>query len=320
MDAQLLIDNLLSPVILAFVLGVVAKAVHSDLKFPEALSDTLAIFLLLAIGLKGGAALGGANLSSVLLAASATLVLGALIPLWTYPIARKLGHFGREDAASLAAHYGSTSAVTFLAAIAYLQQAKLEPEGYLPALLALMEVPAIVVALLFLRSSGDKSSILSAVGHVIGSKSILLLLGGMAIGWAAGREGMNEIKAFFVDPFKGVLCLFLLELGMVAAARIPDLRARWRFLVPFAIILPLVHGCIGAGVGTLIGLSIAGSTVLAVLAASASYIAAPAAMRIANPLANHGLALGAALGITFPVNLLLGIPLYHAVAERLAGN
>ncbi len=316
---DLLTHNLLSPVILSFALGVVAKLLRSDLTFPEALSQTLAIFLLLAIGMKGGAALDQTNLAQVGWAAVATLVIGAAVPLWAYFIARRAGGFSREDSASLAAHYGSTSAVTFLAAVAFLSKVGDTPEGFMPALLALMEVPAIIVALLLLRSSGGVATggVWSAIGHVVASKSILLLLGGLAIGWAAGKEGMTEVKAFFVDPFKGVLCLFLLELGMVAAARLSDLRSHWRFLVPFGILLPLLHGVIGVIAGHAAGLSVGGATVLGTLAASASYIAAPAAMRIANPGANHALSLGASLGITFPFNLAIGIPLYHQLARSL---
>ena len=316
---DLLTHNLLSPVILSFALGVVAKLLRSDLTFPEALSQTLAIFLLLAIGMKGGAALDQTNLAQVGWAAVATLVIGAAVPCWSYFIARRAGGFSREDSASLAAHYGSTSAVTFLAAVAFLSKVGHPSEGFMPALLALMEVPAIVIALLLLRHSGGVAAggVWSAVGHVLASKSILLLLGGLVIGWAAGKEGIVEVKAFFVDPFKGVLCLFLLELGMVAAARISDLRSHWKFLLPFGIFLPLLHGLLGVLMGHAAGLSLGGATVLGTLAASASYIAAPAAMRIANPHANHSLSLGVSLGITFPFNLTFGIPIYYALAQWL---
>ncbi len=316
---DLLAHNLLSPVILSFVLGLIAKLVRSDLSFPEALSQTLAIFLLLAIGMKGGAALDQANLSQVVWAAAATLVIGGAVPCWTYALARRAGGFTREDSASLAAHFGSTSAVTFLAAIAFLGKTAHQPEGFMPALLAVMEVPAIVIALLLLRRSGAATTggLWATAGHVLASKSILLLLGGLAIGWAAGKEGMVEVKAFFVDPFKGVLCLFLLDLGMVAATQLRELRAQWRFLLPVGIILPLVHGILGTLAGHLAGLSIGGATVLGTLSASASYIAAPAAMRMANPKANHALALGVALGVVFPFNLAFGIPLYYAFAQYL---
>lgn len=319
--SQLIAHNLLSPVILAFVLGVVAKLVRSDLAIPEALSKTLAIFLLLAIGMKGGAALDATQGFQVVWAGLGTVALGLAIPLWVYALTRRLGGFSVADAASLAGHYGSTSAVTFLAAVAFLTSTGQAPEGFMPALLALMEVPAIVVALVLLRryqpGGGTPDGIWTAIGQVVASKSILLLIGGLVIGWAAGREGMAEVKAFFVDPFKGVLCLFLLELGMVAAGQIGELRSRWRFLVTFAVVLPALHGGLGVLVGHWCGLSPAGAAVLGTLAASASYIAAPAAMRIANPTANHALALAASLGVTFPFNLTIGIPLYHSLAIAL---
>ncbi len=315
---DLLIQNLTSPMILAFALGLVARLVRSDLKFPEALSSTLAIFLLLAIGLKGGAALNGVQPQAIILAAVATLVLGSTIPLWSYAIARRLGGFTRSDAACLAAHYGSTSAVTFLACLTFLAQVGSTPEGFMPALLAILEIPAIVVALVLLRlRQGGGEGFGEAIRHVAAGKSIVLLLGGMAIGWAAGHDGVQEVKAFFVDPFKGVLCLFLLDLGMLAADRFTDLRQHWRFLVPFGILLPLANGVLGVLAGWICGLSPGGSTVLGTLCASASYIAAPAACRIAIPQANHALALGASLGITFPFNLVLGIPIFHTLATSL---
>jgi uncharacterized protein len=319
---DLLAHNLLSPVILSFALGVVAKLVRSDLSFPEALSQTLAIFLLLAIGMKGGASLDNVSLAHVGWAALATVVIGIAVPCWVYALVRRFSALNREDSASMAAHYGSTSAVTYLAVIAFLAQSKEEAEGFMPALLAIMEVPAIVVALLLLRRAGGDArggGILEVTGHVIANKSILLLLGGMVIGWASGHEGMNEVKAFFVDPFKGVLCLFLLELGMVAAERLRDIRQHWRFLIPFAILMPIANGLFGVFAGHLVGLSVGGATVLGTLAASASYIAAPAAMRIANPSANHALCLASSLGITFPFNLAFGIPLYYWFARCFAG-
>jgi len=324
MNLTILINNLLSPVILSFMLGVIAKLTRSDLAFPEALSKTLAIFLLLAIGMKGGTALADAQFHHVIWAAVVTVAIGSAIPIWTYFFARTLGRCTVPDAVSFAAHYGSTSAVTFLAAMAFLTTTGEPPEGFMPALLALMEVPAIVVALILLKRNHSVTTLnkgaklLSTIGPVLASKSILLLIGGLVIGWAAGREGMAEVKAFFVDPFKGVLCLFLLDLGMVAAGQIGALRTRWRFILPFAIVLPLIHGTLGVFAGHWAGLSPSGATMLGVLAASASYIAAPAAMRIANPEANHALALASSLGVTFPFNLVFGIPLFHALAKGLS--
>jgi hypothetical protein len=311
--------NLLSPIILAFVLGMVARLIKSDLEFPAALTSTLSIFLLFAIGLKGGQALSHDPLGALWLPILASLALGIAIPLWTYPLARRLGGLSSPDAASFAAHYGSTSAVTFLAALTFLDQAKVAYEGAVPGLLAIMEVPAIVVGLLLAkRGDGRRPALGQALHHVLAGKSILLLIGGMVIGWCADQQGMAAISAFFVDPFRGVLCLFLLELGMVAADRLRDLGGHWRFVLGFGIAAPRVHGALGVSAGHLAGLSPGGATVLGVLAASASYIAAPAAVRIALPEANPGLPLAASLGVTFPLNLTIGIPLYHELAMRLA--
>jgi hypothetical protein len=317
---DLMIQNLTSPMILAFVLGVVARLVKSDLSFPEGISSMLSIFLLFAIGLKGGAALQGVGWQELLLPALATIALGAAIPLWCYPALRRLAGFSSVDAAAIAAHYGSTSAVTFLAGLTFLEAAKTPVEGFMPGLVALMEVPGIVVALVLARPVGGARPALGpAVGHLLASKSMILLLGGMVIGAVSDPQGMASISAFFVDPFRGVLCLFLLELGMVAAARVGELKGRVLALVVFGLAAPLVNGIAGVGLGHLIGLSVGGATILGVLAASASYIAAPATVRISLPQANPTPAIAAALGITFPFNLAVGLPLYHALAGFLAG-
>jgi len=307
MDSAVL-SNLLSPVILSFVLGVVAKLVRSDLSLPEALTSTLSIFLLFAIGLKGGHALAHEPLQAMIWPVVATIALGIAVPLWTYPLARRLGRLSSPDAASFAAHYGSTSAVTFLATLAFLDQAKVSYEGSVPGLL------------LAVRKDGSRAPLGQALHHVLAGKSILLLIGGMVIGWCADHQGMASVKAFFVDPFRGVLCLFLLELGLLAAGRLSEIGSNWKFVVGFGIAAPIVHGTLGVCAGHLAGLSPGGATVLGVLAASASYIAAPAAVRIALPEANPGLPLAASLGVTFPFNLIIGIPLYHALAQRLSAG
>ena len=318
---DLLLQNLTSPMILAFGLGVLARLVKSDLSFPDGISSMLSIFLLFSIGLKGGAALQGASFGDIILPALATVALGAAIPLWCYPALRRWAGFNSVDAAAIAAPYGSTSAVTLLAGLTFLEAAKTPAEGFMPGLVALMEVPGIVVALLLAKPvGGTRPALGPAVAHLLASKSMLLLLGGMAIGALADPQGMKSISAFFVDPFRGVLCLFLLELGMVAASRVGELKGRLMALVIFGIVAPLVHGVLGVLLGHAVGLSIGGATILGVLAASASYIAAPATVRISLPQANPTPAIAAALGITFPLNLTLGLPFYHAVATRLAGG
>lgn len=323
MDLQLLSHNLLAPAFLAFAVGVLARLCRSDLSFPEQLTQALSIYLLFAIGLKGGAALSSVSFAELLLPAAATLVIGCAIPLIAYPVARRLLSLGRIDAAALAAHYGSTSAVTFLAACAYLTHLGERYEGYMPGLLALMEVPGIAVALwLARRGAGDgaedRPALLPAIGRVLSGKSIVLLLGGMAVGWVADPAGLAKINVFFVEPFVGILCLFLLDLGTVAAERLKGLRAGWWRLVVFGISLPLINGLIGVTAGHLAGLSVGGATLMGVLAASASYIAAPAAVRVALPHADLGTCLACALGVTFPFNLAIGVPLYHACAGWLA--
>lgn len=321
---DLLRINLLSPMVLAFVLGIVATLVRSDLKFPAELYTALSIYLLLAIGLKGGAELARTPLPEFWRAAVATLVLGCLIPLWTYVIAKNIGRFDVANAAALAAHYGSVSAVTFIATQSFLQSLQVPFEGFTPTLVAILEVPAIVIALVIanraLSHGAESKASWGAVMHeILAGRSILLLVGGVVIGYLAGPEGMVQVSAFFVDPFRGILTLFLLELGMVAARRFGDLKKVGPFLLGFGVTLPVLHGTLGVFAGYLAGMTPGGATVLGVLAASASYIAAPAAVRIALPQANPGIYLTASLAITFPFNLVVGIPLYYGIARMLYG-
>jgi hypothetical protein len=310
--------NLLSPMVLAFVLGLIATLVRSDLKFPEALYTSLSIYLLLAIGLKGGTALAVTPLAALWKPALVTLILSLLTPALAYAILRRWGRFGVADSAALAAHYGSVSAVTFIAATAFMQAAQEPVEGFMPTLVALLEVPAIVLALLIARQKQSNSGSLGqAIHEILSSRSILLLTGGLVIGWLSGPKGLEQVAAVFVDPFRGALVLFLLEMGMVAAKRLRDLRRVGPFLIGFGLLMPIIQGSLGVWLGHLAGLSTGGSMVLGTMTASASYIAAPAAVRIALPQANPAYYLTASLGITFPFNLTLGLPLYYALARAL---
>ena len=313
MPDEMLSRNLLAPAVLAFVLGVLARLGGSDLRFPEAISKGLSIYLLFAIGLKGGAAMADQQVAHMALPALAAVLLGAATAFSAFTAAGRLLRLPRGEAGAMAAHYGSTSAVTFLAAATYLSGLGVAYEAAMPALLVLMEIPGIAIGLWFAGAGRSWSHL----REVFFGSSIILLIGGMAVGAMTHLDGLKAIKGFFVDPFVGVLCLFLLDLGTIAAERLRALAAGWWRLVLFAVGLAVVHGLLGTAVGALVGLSAGGAALLGVLAASASYIAAPAAVRHALPEADLGRCLAAALGMTFPFNLALGIPLYHAWAEWL---
>ncbi len=312
----------MDPVVLFFLLGVIARLLKSDLKLPEALYETLSIYLLLAIGLKGGVELAKHPIATVAPQALAVIAMGLTLPLLAYPVLRFLGKFNTFDSAAIAAHYGSVSVVTFAVGLAFVTKQGVAFEEYMPLFVALLEVPGIVVGILLARmlaqGSARKKIQWGALAHEIFlGKSVVLLVGGLSIGWFAGPQGIDPMRGLFFDLFKGVLALFLLEMGLVAASRVADLKRAGPFLIVFGIVTPVVFSMIGAALGHLIGLSLGGTTLLAILAASASYIAAPAALRIALPEANPTLSIGAALGITFPFNLTLGIPLYFEIAKRL---
>ena len=315
--------NLLSPAVLFFALGLIAAITKSDLKFPEPLYVGLTIYLLVAIGFKGGVAIAEAGIAKVWLPALAAMALGALIPLWTYPLLRFGGKLSAVDAAAIAAHYGSVSAVTFIAATNYLKAINQPFESYATAFLAVMESPAILVGVvlgkLATKQAGEKSgaSIKTAMHEALFGRSIFLLVGSLIVGSLCGESGMAKVEAFFVTPFQGVLALFLLEMGLVAGRRLGDLKKVGPFLLGFGIVVPLINGALGVYLGKLTGLELGGATLLGVLSASASYIAAPAAIRMSLPDANPTLYLTSSLAITFPFNITLGIPIYLEIARKL---
>lgn len=330
-----LLPGLLSPMVLAFLLGIIAALVRSDLQIPEPLHAALTIYLLFAIGLKGGAKLDGVNPADFAAPLGAALALCAAIPVWSYHLLRRLGRFDAVNAGALAAHYGSVSVVTFGACVAFLEARQVVHEPFLPALLAVMEVPGILVALWLVRRADPAPAVVPAgalgfipaapagdwarvVHELLTSKGIVLLLGGMAIGLASGQAGYAQVAPLFDTPFRGVLMLFLLEIGLVTGRRLRDLRAAGPFLCAFAIVMPLFHGLLGVALGTWTGLGAGGAAALGTLAASASYIAAPAAVRVALPAANPAYYLTASLAVTFPFNVVAGIPLYFAFARWLA--
>ncbi len=305
------------PIVLFFLLGLAAGIARADLRLPPAIYDFLTILLLLSIGLKGGVELAKQPFGALLPQMLAVVLMGILLPLAAYPVLRFAGRLARADAASIAAHYGSVSVGTYAVAVAYLAYRQVAFEEYLPVFLVLLEMPAIVVGILLARGVDRNTPWRVAAREVLLGKSIVLLLGGLLIGWVAGPRGIEPVEALFFDLFKGVLALFLLEMGLIAAGQMGSLRRHGLFLIVFGVAMPLVAGALGAGLGWMLGLSVGGTALLATLAASASYIAVPAAMRLSVPEANPALSLSASLGVTFPFNILAGIPLYHQLAEHI---
>ena len=309
--------NLLSPVVLAFALGLLAARLGSDLDVPEGVMGAASLYLLLAIGLRGGVELSESSLADVWLPALATLGLGVGVPLAVFAVGRTALRLGVEDAASLAAHYGSVSVVTFTAAVTLLESRGVEVDGFMTTLLALLEVPGIVVALA-LASSVAGGRFAAAVHETLTGRSVLLLLGGLVIGLLSGADRFERAAPVFVDLFYGVLVLFLLGLGATVGRRLADVRVTGARLVGFGVAAPLLLGVAGTLLGGVVGLGVGSATVLGVMAASASYIAAPAAVRIALPGASPARSLVPALCVTFPVNLAVGIPLFYALARQIA--
>lgn len=306
-------------VVMFFLFGLAAGLLRSELKLPSSLYDTLSLFLLLAIGLKGGEGLAQQALGPLLPQLLAVIALGVLQTFIAFAILRAVAGFGRADAAATAAHYGSVSVATFAVGANWLLSRNIAFEPQLTIFLAVMEVPAIVVGIVFARGVGRQTQWGALAHEAFLGKGVTLLLGGMAIGWAAGPEGLAPIKGFFYELFKGALALFLLEMGLIVSRQAGELRRSGAALVGFGLAMPLLSAALGLGCGLLLGLSPGGLTLLATLAASASYIAVPAAMRLAVPEAKPALSLAAVLGVTFPFNILAGIPLFHRLAAQLSG-
>ena len=306
----------LDPVVLFFIFGLCAGLLKSELKLPPALYETLSIVLLLAIGLHGGVEL--AEQASLQLLGQALLVLGlgVVLPVLAFAVLRGLG-FDRVNAAAVAAHYGSVSAGTFAVVVAFMLARGIAFESYMPLFVAILEIPAILVGILLAKGLARDTDWRELGREIFLGKSIMLLLGGLIIGAVAGKEAIKPLEPLYTSMFKPVLAFFLLEMGLIASGQLGALRQFGLRLLGFALLMPLLGALIGALLARLMGLSLGGTAVLATLAASASYIAVPAAMRLALPAANPSLSLTASLGISFPFNILLGIPLYLALAEQL---
>lgn len=313
---ELALSNITSPPVLAFVLGTIAVLLRSKLSLPNAVFDALSFYLLLAIGIKGGVALRNADPGDISGPILLTLAAGVCIPILAFWLLSVLTPLDRTNRGAIAAHYGSTSLVTFTAALLFVESAGLTAEGFLPTLLAIMEVPGLIVGLLLARHKAH-SNWRPVLHEVLTGKSIVLLAGGLAIGLVSGPVGYERVEPFFGALFTGALTLFLLQLGVQAGSHLREFRQAGWGLVVFAILFPLAIGTLGTLAGVAIGLAAGGAAVFGVLCASASYIAAPAAVQLSLPQANPGLYLSASLGMTFPTNLIVGIPLFTAVAGML---
>ncbi|UAB77189.1 sodium-dependent bicarbonate transport family permease [Erythrobacter sp. SCSIO 43205] len=316
------IQTFTSPVVLFFVLGLFAAYVRSDLSIPEPIAKAMSLYLMAAIGLKGGVAVSKSGIDmTVISALGAGIVAGFFLPFFAYGVLKTFGKLDRINSGAVAAHYGSISVVTFVTATEILTGQAREPGGYMVAVMAAMEAPAILSGLVLARglgSSGEQSTG-EMLHEVFTNSSIMLLLGAFVIGMIGGADGFAPVSPFFEAGFKGVLCIFLLDMGLIAARRMIDARAvTWR-LGAIAVFLPLVNGLVGTALGVGIGLDTGSSAALGVLCASASYIAVPAAMRLALPEADPGIYLTMSLSITFPFNVLINIGVISAFAAMLTG-
>lgn len=315
--------NLLTPMILCFALGLFAALARSELTIPEAVAKGMSIYLLFAIGFKGGVSVADHGLDARLLAAlAAGIALSFIIPFVAFALLRGMTSLSPTDAAAVSAHYGSISIVTFVTGSSMVQAAGLEAEGYMVAVAAAMEAPAIISALYLASRSGGRAEKMDADlwREILLNGSIVLLVGSFLIGLVTGAPGMARIEAFIVAPFQGVLCLFLLDMGLIAGRGMRGAKGVLTAgVLLFGLLMPVVGAGFGLAAGLMLGLSPGGLALMMVLAGSASYIAVPAAMRVALPDANPSIYLTLSLGVTFPFNLVLGIPAWVAVAGAVGG-
>ena len=305
----------MDPVLLFFLFGLAAGLLRTELRLPAAVYEFVSMLLLIAIGLKGGVELARQPFWPLVPDVLSVIALGVGMPLVIFPVLHRIGRFERADAASIAAHYGSVSVGTFAVAVAWLATREISHEAHMPLLLVVLEVPAILVGILLARGLRADMPWGGILREVFLGKGVVLLLGGLLIGALADPGGMQALEPLFFDLFKGILALFLLEMGLIAAHQVGSLRRYGTFLILFGVITPVLAALLGIGLARLLDLSPGGTLLMAVLAASASYIAVPAAMRISVPQANPTLSLTASLGITFPFNVLVGIPLYWQFTE-----
>jgi uncharacterized protein len=320
MDLHLILSNLLTPPILFFVLGMLAVFAKSDLEIPAPIPKLFSLYLLLAIGFKGGVELAKSGISGeVISAISAAIIMSCIIPVYSFFILRK--KLDVPNAAAIAATYGSISAVTFITANSFLDQVHVPSDGFMVAALALMESPAIIMGLILVNVFGKRDKEEMDWGEVLREAflngSVFLLIGSLIIGAISGEHGEMMLKPFVKDMFYGALSFFLLDMGLVAAKRIRDLKRTGSFLILFALLMPLLNASLAIGIAALIHMTKGDALLFAVLCASASYIAVPAAMRLTVPEANPGLYISTALAVTFPFNITVGIPLYFWAIQTM---
>lgn len=312
--------NLLSPMVLSFILGIIAVVVRSDLKIPSQVYTLISIYLLFAIGLKGGFDLRKSPLGDFGVAALVAVALGALIPLLSYVVLRRFGGMDPKDAIAIGIHYGAVSAVTLSACVTFLNEVGESFEGFMPAMYVIMEIPAVALGLLMASYQlGSTQKVGEVVRGALSGKTFLLLGGGVIIGFISGELGEQQVAPFFVDLFAGFLTLFLLEMGTLVGKRLKDLREVGLPLFIFAIVMPVVAALFGTWLSALAGLSVGGSMIMGTLAASASFISAPAAVQNNIPTANPVYYFTSAMVITFPFNLAFGLPLYFEFARFFVG-
>ncbi|MBU2713912.1 sodium-dependent bicarbonate transport family permease [Zooshikella harenae] len=307
----------LDVVVAFFILGIIAKLMRAELVFPKGLSQTLTLFLMIAIGLKGGVALADHADSSLITQALAVIAFGVMLTFIAFPILTYFGQLAKTDAASIAAHYGSVSVGTYAVAVALLESQSITYEAYFPLFVVLLELPAIAVGIFLAKGRALGSERRKLLHEMFCSQGVVLMLGGLVIGWIWGEQ-TQQIMPFFKGLFHGVLALFLLDMGLTAASRIDSFKSTGSFIATFGVVMPLIGGLLGGLLAKLLGLSVGGIALLAVLGASASYIAVPAALRVALPKANMSLSITSSLAVTFPFNVLVGIPIYIAYGHWLA--
>lgn len=317
-DYKLLIDNLTNPALLFFVLGILAVRLKSDLEIPPNSSKFISLYLLFSIGFRGGQELAHSDFSiSILWSILFGIAIACIIPLYTFLILKK--RLSTENAGAIAAAYGSVSAVTFVTALSFLEIQNLKSSGHMVAVMALMEAPAIVIGVMLIRLCSEKNQqapkMRSILKHSLTNGSVLLILGSLVIGLLASDQQAQGIKPFTTDLFKGFLAIFLLDMGIVSGKKLGDFLKSGRFLTVFAIVVPLFNGAMVAAISSFVTHDVADRFILAVLAASASYIAVPAAMKIAAPKANPGIYFPMALAITFPLNITIGLPVYLSLVR-----